>query len=124
MTRSDRALTAGPGPLSAHFDAGEFACRCSVGRILISLDLVDVLEEIRCELDAPVRVVSGYRCPVRNLEQGGAPRSWHTVGLAADVQVAQEHRERLKGLLVDLVKADRFRYVEWHDSFVHVDVGF
>ena len=124
MSTAARRLLSGPGLITPHFEMAEFACRCSVGRALIAADLVEVLEEVRCELDAPVRIVSGYRCPVRNLEQGGVPRSWHTLGLAADVAVAPELRDQLGDILVGLVKAGRLRYVETHETFAHVDVGF
>lgn len=124
MSYEERTLLSGSGAASSHFLISEFACRCPVGRSLIASDLVRVLDDIRCELDAPVRIVSGYRCPVRNLEQGGTARSWHTVGLAADVAVAPELRDQLGDILVALVKAGRLRYVETHDTFTHVDVGF
>ena len=124
MTSMGRSLLSGTGPLTIHFQLEEFACHCSVGRALIAADLVEVLEEIRCVLNAPVRIVSGYRCPVRNATQGGTPRSWHTVGLAADVAVAPELRTQLGDILVALVKAGRLRYVETHETFTHVDVGF
>lgn len=124
MNSVDRQLLSGSGQASEHFRLEEFACHCSVGRVLVADELVSVLQDVRDELKSPVRITSGYRCPVRNLELHGTPRSWHTVGLAADIAVAPELRTQLGDILVSLMKDDRLRYVESHESFVHVDVGF
>lgn len=46
--------------------------------------LAGVLEEVRGLLEAPVLVSSGYRCPELNKAVGGAKKSAHMAGLAAD----------------------------------------
>lgn len=43
-----------------------------------------LLEQVRTLLGAPVIISSGYRCPALNSAIGGAPRSAHMLGLAAD----------------------------------------
>lgn len=46
-----------------------------------------VLEPVRRQF-GPVRVTSGYRCPALNEGIGGAMRSQHMFGQAADIKVA------------------------------------
>jgi len=74
--------------ITANFSRDEFAGKCGCGLDYISLDTVKVLQEIRDHFSAPVTVVSGLRCEARNKAVGGAPRSQHMTGLAADIQVA------------------------------------
>ena len=67
-----------------HFKPEEFLCPCckrgGVSRLLaLWLDL------LRRAWDGPVRVNSGFRCAAHNREVGGAPRSRHLLGCAADV---------------------------------------
>jgi uncharacterized protein YcbK (DUF882 family) len=91
------------GEITAHFRGSEFGCRCGCGRVLISVDLVEHLEEFRVRCGGfPVEVTSGFRCVVRqvavdsSIDVGGdgcpgrdrrARRSFHTIGQAADVWV-------------------------------------
>jgi uncharacterized protein YcbK (DUF882 family) len=71
--------------LSRHFQAWEFACHhCQVVRD-IDPDLLRVLEQLRATDNKPLRVVSGYRCPVHNTAVGGARSSQHLLGKAADL---------------------------------------
>lgn len=73
------------GDLSLNFSRSEFKCdHC--GRLVgPSVELVNVLQRIRTNLGAPVRVVSGYRCRARNLAVGGKAYSHHLTGEAADI---------------------------------------
>lgn len=53
---------------------------------MISAALVCLLEAARSEMgDKPIRIVSGYRCHPCNARVGGAQRSRHMYGDAADV---------------------------------------
>lgn len=45
----------------------------------------NVLEPLRLDLDSPVRILSGYRCPEVNRAVGGVKTSQHTEGKAADI---------------------------------------
>jgi uncharacterized protein YcbK (DUF882 family) len=73
------------GDLSPHFSRAEFACKHCRVQIPIDPQLVHVLEHIRGFTGDPLTIVSGYRCPVRNREVGGAPTSQHLLGTAADI---------------------------------------
>lgn len=44
-----------------------------------------VLDPARSALGKPITVNSGYRCPQLNKAVGGAPKSYHLLGRAADI---------------------------------------
>lgn len=69
---------------SAHFKAREFACpHCGVS--LARPALLLRLEQLRRIVGRPIRIVSGYRCPVHNEAVGGARNSQHMYASAADL---------------------------------------
>jgi uncharacterized protein YcbK (DUF882 family) len=74
------------GDLSEHFSKAEFACPCC-GQAVVDPELVRGLEALRNLVDAPIRILSGYRCAAHNAEVGGRPDSQHLTGRAADIQV-------------------------------------
>lgn len=74
--------------LSANFYVKEFACKDGTDMILISRELVEVLQKIRNYFKKPVTITSGYRTPSHNKKIGGASGSKHTKGLAADIKVS------------------------------------
>ena len=107
--------------LSEHFDESEFACpHCGVAKV--DPRLVDALEVLRTLAGAPVRINSGYRCPDHNKAVGGAPKSQHAEGTAADIRIAG------KGVLESfelalMVKDFREGGIGLYDTgFLHVDV--
>lgn len=70
-----------------YFKLDEFKCKCGKCEMpenMPSDELVDLLVEIREYYDKPVKIKSGYRCKEHNRAVGGAPRSRHLVGDAAD----------------------------------------
>lgn len=82
-------------------------------------ELLEVLEDVRSHFgDLPVVVNSGYRCPTHNKNVGGAKKSQHLLGTAADIVV--------KGVR----PSDVYRYLDpYHDgglgrygTFTHIDV--
>jgi uncharacterized protein YcbK (DUF882 family) len=73
------------GDLSAHFSRREFADRRTGHELGPPPELVSVLEKIRAITGAPLKVVSGHRCTATNRAVGGAPRSRHVQGDAADI---------------------------------------
>lgn len=75
------------GDLSEHFDRAEFRCRCGCGAAIVSPDLPKLLEVIRERFGKPIKINSGYRCPSHNERVGGATRSEHCRGTAADIVV-------------------------------------
>lgn len=71
--------------LSEHFVEREFRCRCC-GRVRIVPELVQALEQLRAQIEKPITIVSGYRCPTHNRAVGGGSMSSHVTGRAADVR--------------------------------------
>lgn len=77
--------------MTPHFRLEELRCKCGCTVPPKQLERLGVLaaalEVLREELGQPVNVISGYRCPKRNVAVGGAPLSRHLFGDAADLQV-------------------------------------
>ena len=73
--------------LSEHFTAYEFYCGCGCVSVEMSPELIVVLEDVRTHFDKPVTVNSGYRCEAYNQLVGGAKKSQHVKGTAADIVV-------------------------------------
>ncbi|PXF60098.1 MAG: peptidase M15 [Deltaproteobacteria bacterium] len=110
------------GDLSKNFSRHEFACRCC-GRTKINQRLVDALQELRDLTGEPVRISSGYRCPEHNQAIGGATRSQHLLGTAADIVVIGMTPAEMYRLAEDV---EAFRNggigVYPDKGFIHVDV--
>src|SRR3982751_3255641 len=74
------------GDLSPHFSAHEFVCPHCHGGFPRS-NLLVLLEAIREWSGRPLKVISGYRCPIHNHAVNGAVRSQHVIGSACDLRV-------------------------------------
>lgn len=71
--------------LSDNFKVKEFACNDGSDTVLISDDLVSLLQKIRDHFGVAVTINSGYRTSTYNKKVGGATNSQHVKGTAADV---------------------------------------
>lgn len=108
--------------LSPHFNEDEFRCRhCGeLPATSMAPELILKLEALRATVGKPLIVTSGYRCPAHNKAVGGAAKSQHVLGTAADISA--------RGIGVDELchAAERvgFRGIgRYHQqNFVHVDV--
>ena len=69
-----------------HFSINEFACKCGCDVVRVSAGLVLFLDLLRKACGSPIVVSSGYRCSSHNSAVGGAARSRHMIGCAADIQ--------------------------------------
>lgn len=74
------------GDLSAHFSRREFRDHITGELVGPSPRLIDILEELRAIVGRPLFIVSGYRSPATNKAAGGAARSYHLRGRAADLR--------------------------------------
>ncbi len=98
--------------LSEHFRLSEFVSSATAERLgidntpdstaLHNIELLCryVLEPIRQAFGQPIVVNSGYRCRQLNIAVGGAKRSFHLSGRAADI---------VAGLTPDQMTNDKFR---------------
>lgn len=87
--------------------------------------LAEVLEVIRTALGgAPIRVISGYRTPAYNARIGGAPRSRHMEGDAADIKVAGWAAHKVHDAVLELHEGQKINIggLGRYATFTHVDV--
>jgi uncharacterized protein YcbK (DUF882 family) len=109
--------------LTSSFKVKEFACNDGSDVILIHADLPAVLQNIRNQFGKPIIINSGYRTPEYNKKVGGATRSQHCYGTAADIvvdgippaSVAIAAEKALK-------ESGHPGGIGLYKSFVHVDV--
>jgi uncharacterized protein YcbK (DUF882 family) len=77
--------------LSNNFQLSEFASKCGRQTPLEVVERLQVLAQnlqvLRDEVKRPIRINSGYRSPQHNRKVGGATKSRHVVGDAADIVV-------------------------------------
>ena len=71
--------------LSANFKVKEFACRDGADKVLIDVDLVAKLQDLRTYLNKPITITSGYRTDSYNKQCVGADNSYHLKGQAVDI---------------------------------------
>lgn len=107
------------GNISAHFNRQEFACHCGCGFAAVDKKLNEVLEDVRCYFNAPVLINSACRCAIYNKKIGGAKKSQHINGLAADITVLNISPDTVADY-VELAHGtcSTGRY----DTFTHIDV--
>ena len=90
------------------------------------IPLCEALEAIRAAFRKPIRVLSGFRSAAYNAKIGGAKRSQHVQGRAADITIRGIPAQDLHDKILQLHKEKRIKisglglYIE--ANFVHVDV--
>lgn len=73
--------------VSEHFLRSEFKCPCC-DFAAVDAALLAVLEKTRAHFgDNPIKINSGNRCQAHNRQVGGAEKSQHVNGMAADFVV-------------------------------------
>lgn len=101
---------------SAHFTTREFACKDGCGWSEPNPRLLARLEALRERLKRPIHIVSGCRCCPHNSKVGGASRSQHIYGRAADIPASL-------GVTVKMAKDCGFTGIGTRQGkVVHVDV--
>lgn len=90
-TRAMIKVNKANGRASRSFFYREWLCQCG-GKyadcpgVKVDRRLLVALEKIRTDLyKGPIRIVSGFRCDRHNKAVGGASKSQHTLGTAADI---------------------------------------
>jgi len=105
--------------LSDNFSSHELECKCSRADCIeqkISVNLIEKLQKIREKLGKSLKITSGYRCEAHNKAIGGAAKSQHILGNAADLKT--EDMDSLEALVE--VEFDAVGNAK--PSFLHVDV--
>ncbi|MEG1040030.1 MAG: D-Ala-D-Ala carboxypeptidase family metallohydrolase [Pseudomonas sp.] len=119
--------------LSEHFTLAEMTVSQSAARSNIDNTpdansvnnlrrLCALLEQVRLLIGRPVLVTSGYRCAALNRMVGGAPRSAHVQGLAADINVSGLTPAALARRLADSALMFDQLILEF-DSWVHLGLA-
>lgn len=108
--------------LSKHFTEKELACK-HCGLLHIEPRLLSALEELRELADAPIYILSGYRCVTHNSKVGGAKNSLHTAGKAVDLTIKGYSLKEMYQL-ADSVNAFYLGGIGIYpdEKFIHVDV--
>ncbi|MFZ5969326.1 MAG: YcbK family protein [Bacillota bacterium] len=104
--------------LSKNFSLHEFECKDGSHLVKVDEELLDKLQKLRDMLGKPVIVVSGYRTPEYNQKVGGATKSLHLEGKAADIKVSGITPKKL----AEYAEKIGFRGIGIYASFVHVDI--
>jgi len=109
--------------LSEHFTAHELSCPCC-GLLVACPRLVAALEELREKCGGqPITVLSGTRCPEWNRTVGGASKSQHLSGRAADIVVQGLHPVEVAAKAEQVTAFSHGGIgVYPNRGFVHVDV--
>lgn len=104
-----------------HFKDKEFQCKCgNCNPIKINTELKAVLELVRIHFDSPVIITSGYRCEAHNNHVGGAPKSKHVLGIAADIKVKGVSPDTVYSFLDEIFPSQYG--LGLYKGWVHVDV--
>lgn len=110
--------------LSANFKSTEFDCHGSgcCSNTLIDEKLINYVQQIRDHFGKSITISSGYRCATHNKNVGGATKSYHAKGQAADIIVSgikpaevAKYAESIGILGIGLYETDS------DGHFVHVD---
>jgi hypothetical protein len=89
INNGERWITSA-GRLS-NFSLKETECRCGCGHNPIHQTLIDLLQEIRDTLGAPININCAARCETHNAKVGGVKNSFHVQGMAADIAIKDDY---------------------------------
>jgi len=105
--------------LTEYFSLYEFECPCCK-RVMLSPDLFTRLNHLRMVINRPIYINSGYRCPEENHKVGGAPGSYHLLGMAADIHV----KDYLLSDLLTFAQEMGFNGIGYYKEkgFLHLDM--
>lgn len=83
--------------------------------------IAEVLDPARDRLGSPIRVNSGFRCQELNRAVGGAPRSYHLQGRAADLTTGTREGNRM---LFEILRTLPHRELIWEKGGVWIHVAY
>lgn len=113
----------GEKSLSKNFKVKEFRCKDGSDEILISDELVNLLQNIRDFFGKAVTITSAYRNAAYNKKVGGATKSQHILGTAADIKVTGVD-PLVVARYAEMVLCEKggIGYYYNKNNFTHVDV--
>jgi uncharacterized protein YcbK (DUF882 family) len=82
------------------------------------------LQRLRDKLDKPIKINSGYRCAKHNKKIGGAKRSQHVLGNAADIVVEDKKPIEVFNFVDKLQRLNMFKLggLKVYNTFTHLDI--
>ena len=104
--------------VSTYFTLVEFACKDGSDVVLVHPQLAKGLDALRRASGSPVVLTNSYRTFSHNAKVGGAKRSKHLYGLAADVVSLVWTPEEVAGWAED----EGFGGIGRYNTFTHLDV--
>jgi uncharacterized protein YcbK (DUF882 family) len=86
--------------------------------------LAENLQRLRNYFDVPITINSGYRSPSHNATLGGAKRSQHLLGTAADIVVKGVSPAKVTEAIEELIKNGEMLQggLKAYNSFTHYDI--
>ena len=105
--------------LSQNFESTEFDCHCKkyCNSTEIDAKLVEYLQKIRDHFGKPVTINSAYRCSKHNKSIGGASKSKHLYGQAADIKVSGVAPLKV----AQFAESIGIKGIGQYSNFVHID---
>ena len=103
------------------FSRKEFACKCGCGFDTVDAELLQVLKDLKDFFGGNSVIINcGCRCKDHNKEVGGAAKSKHLYGIAADIRVIGFHPNSVAEYLESTYPG---KYgIGRYNSFTHIDV--
>jgi len=100
-----------------NFSLEEMRCKCGCGLVIMQTTLLNAIDVVRGELEAPITVASWTRCKEHNKAEGGKRNSYHLYGRAVDIHPSD-------GITDEFERLCRiwFPYVKRYISFCHCDI--
>lgn len=103
--------------LSPNFTVREFRCLDGTDEVLIDLELIKLLQNIRDKIGAAISINSAYRTISHNASVGGGSKSYHLYGRAADIVASGKTPEEVAACAENTGVLGIIKY----ENFVHVD---
>ncbi len=105
-----------------NFTSKEFECKCC-GSEGINEKLVEKVQLIRDIHKKPLRVTSGYRCPLHPAERSKSAPGAHALGLAVDLAVDREEAYQVLYIALSLSFTGIGVQQKGEGRFLHLDIA-
>lgn len=112
--------------ITPNFKVSEFACHDGTDKVLVDIELINLLQLIRSFMGVPININSGYRTQSYNRKIGGATNSYHMYGRAADCSSNNNTKfvYLANGLGIrGIIRYDTFTHIDTRDTIYHANYG-
>ena len=115
--------------LTKNFTLSEFASHDGAPfppDVLTNLqEIAKNLQALRDYLGCPLKINSGYRSPAHNKAVGGASKSQHVLGKAADISCHKYTPAQVHAAIQHLIKTGKMQDggLGQYNTFTHYDIG-